>query len=343
MTSAVLSGAINRQIVFVSRPDGTPCAENFELRSAVRPEPRAGEALIQMRWLSIDGFMVGRLRGEGNYTAGVALGEVMHAFGVGVVAATNRADRSVGDFVFGPLGMQEWAIEGPDLPTRKLDPHLAPVQSALGVLGISGWSAYFGLLEIARPTAGETVAVSAGTGAVGALVGQIARLKGCKTIAIVGSEEKADEACSFYGYTRAVVHRSPSLAQDLVDVSPDGIDVYFDNVGGDIYEAVLPRLNNHGRVVVCGRLATAHLADTSLDHGPRDHNTILVKRLRKEGFIVSDFADRFDEATSELARWVSDGKVILQEDVVDGLERAPEALERLLSGKNRGKQLVRLG
>jgi NADPH-dependent curcumin reductase len=332
----------NHQVILAKRPAGLPQLTDFEMRMIPLAPIGPDQALVQIIWLSIDGFMIARMRPEENYAAGVNPGDVMQAYGVGRVTQSNRTDRHVGDFVFGPFGMQQWAIDDGNPMTRTLDPAFGPIQSALGIQGISGWSAYFGLLDVGQPKPGETVAVSAGAGAVGALVGQIASLNGCKTIAIVGSEAKAAQTVGEYGYTASVVRGSSDFSERLKQAAPGGIDVYFDNVGGDLYDDVLECINTFGRVVVCGRLATAHLTDTAQDFGPRDHNTLLVKRIRKQGFLVSDYAARFTEATSAIAAWQAEGKIKLAEDVLVGLGQAPAALIRLVTGGNNGKQLVRI-
>jgi NADPH-dependent curcumin reductase CurA len=333
---------VNTRIVLKSRPNGLPAIADFAVETAAIPQPGPGEALVEVMWLSVDGFMIARLRVEENYTAGVAIGDVMQAYGIGRVTASNRIDRAIGDIVFGAFGMQQWALDQGSLVGRVLDPAMGPPQSALGILGISGWSAYFGLLDIGQPKAGETVVVSAGTGAVGALVGQIAKLHGCRTIALVGSEKKVRQAIDLYGYDAAIGRHDSDFDAQLKCAAPQGIDVYFDNVGGDLYDRLLPSMAIGGRIVVCGRLATAHLSDTSADVGPRDHNTILVKRLRKRGFLVSDFAARFGEASKTLADWQAKGHIRLAEDVLEGIEQGPAALLRLLSGGNMGKQLIRV-
>lgn len=333
---------VNKRIVLTSRPVGLPDLDNFAVQEVAIPILQEGQALVEIMWLSIDGFMVGRLRAEENYTAGVAVGDVIQAYGVGRVTESARADRSVGDIVFGMFGLQQWAIDTVGTLNRVIDPADGPIQGSLGILGISGWSAYFGLLEIGQPKAGETVAVSAGTGAVGALVGQIAKIQGCKTLAIVGSDHKARQAIDVYGYSDAIVRHGDDFPSRLQCAAPDGIDVYFDNVGGHLYDQLLSVMNTNGRIVVCGRLASAHLSETSADMGPRDHNVVLVKRLRKQGFLVSDFAARFREASNAISVWQALGQIHLAEDILDGIEHAPAALLRLLSGANVGKQLVRV-
>lgn len=342
MSSGASAAAVNRRVLVARRPVGRPTAEDFALETVALPVLTAGEALIRILWLSIDGFMVGRLRAEENYTSGVAPGDVMQAMAVGEVIASNRSDRRVGDMVVGMMGMQQWFIDRDAVPLSPVDPARGPVQMALGLFGISGWSAYFGLLAVGRPVAGETVVVSAGTGAVGAIVGQIARLHGCRSVAIVGGAEKAALATDVYGYDAAVDRHDPALGARLAAAAPDGIHVYFDNVGGDLYDLVLEQMQPHGRIVVCGRLATAHLVDTALDIGPRDHGRLLVRRLVKTGFLVTDHAPRFAEATAQLMDWHARGQLRLSEDVLHGIENAPAALVRLLTGQNRGKQLVKL-
>ncbi|MFN7397776.1 MAG: NADP-dependent oxidoreductase [Sandaracinobacter sp.] len=332
----------NRRILLERRPNGLPQISDFAADCVVVPDVDEGEALVRVLWLSIDGFMVGRLRAEENYTSGVQPGDVMQALAVGEVIQSRRGDRSVGDIVCGQMGMQQWYLDRGNEALWSVDPSAGPLQSALGILGVAGWSAYFGLLDIGRPRPGETVAVSAATGGVGALAGQIARIMGCRTIAIVGTEEKARIALQAYGYDSAVVRRDARFESLLKAAAPDGIDVYFDNAGGDLYDAVLAHMRVHGRIVVCGRLASAHLADTSLDIGPRDHSRLLVRRLCKQGFLVTDFASQFSEATAQLAKWQREHGLHLLEDVLDGIDMAPLGLVRNVQGQNTGKQLIRL-
>lgn len=330
------------QVRVARRPQGLVQESDFSLWRCPIAMPEAGEALIRVLWISIDGFMIGRLRAEDNYAAGVSPGEVMQALAVGEVVASNRPDRCVGEIFCGLMGMQEWYLDRGQVELEKIDPDTGPVQDALGILGFAGRSAYFGLLEVGRPAAGETVAVSAGTGGVGAIAGQIGNISNCRTVAIVGTEDKAIRAVRHYNYSAAVVRHGADFEARLREAAPDGIDVYFDNVGGDLYDEVLAQINVRGRIVICGRLASAHLADTAYDIGPRDASRILVRRLTKQGFLVTDYADRFPEAAAALAAWRNAGRLHLDEDVLDGIERAPEGLTRIVSGKNRGKQLVRL-
>lgn len=333
----------NRRVIVARRPSGLPQTSDFSLDSIAVDAPAEGEVLVRTLWLSIDGFMVGRLRAEANYATGVGLGDVMQAMAVGEVITSSRSDRRVGEIVCGMMGMQEWFVDRGDVPLMSVDPAHGPIQLALGVLGISGWTAYFGLLDIGRALPGETVAVSAGVGAVGALVGQIAKIRGCRTVAIVGNSLKADLAIKEYAYDAAVVRGTADLAEQLTRAAPDGVDVFFDNAGGDLYDTVLDHMRVHGRIVVCGRIAAAHLTDTLQDVGPRDTSRVLVKRLTKSGFLVSDFAARFPEASAKLAEWRAQGRLRLNEDVLWGIDSAPAALVRLVNGENSGKQLVNLG
>ncbi|MFN7230324.1 MAG: NADP-dependent oxidoreductase [Brevundimonas sp.] len=333
----------SRCIVVTSLPCGPINEANFNLEMrALRPlEP--GEFLVRLHWLSVDPFMVSRLRAEANYTAGVSVGDVMQAYGVGRVEATNSSQYAHGDFVTGFFGMREWAIDNGESQVRKIDPALGPVQTALGVFGLAGITAYFGLMEVGAPKRGETVAVSAGVGSVGLLVGKIAAFHGCRTVAIVGSDEKVAAAVTTLGFDAAVNRRSARLDLDLAQACPDGVDVYFDNAGGDLYDSVLQHMNVGGRIIVCGRVASAHLAETKLDVGPRDANAILVKRLRKQGFLATDYASRAPEAIATLAEIIREGGTLPPEDVVDGIDQAPRALVRMLRGDNIGKQLVYIG
>ena len=338
-----MSQLINRQIVLASRPTGKPESANFRLDETAIPVPEDGQVLCKTIYLSLDPYMRGRMNAGKSYAPPVEIDEVMGAGTVGQVIESNNSKFNAGDFVFGYGGWQEfWVQNGTEL--KKVDPQLAPISTATGVLGMPGVTAYTGLLNIGKPKKGETVVVAAASGAVGSVVGQIARLKGARAVGIAGSAEKCKYVTEELGFDACVNHNSPEFAEALKVACADGIDVYFENVGGKVFETVSPLFNDFARIPVCG-IISAYNA-TELPPGPnltpllmRD---ILVKRLTFRGFIVWDFASQENEALSELANWIKDGKLHYREDIVDGLENAPEAFIGLLEGKNFGKLVVRV-
>jgi NADPH-dependent curcumin reductase CurA len=338
-----MSARKNRQIVLASRPEGEPSPDNFRLVEKEVPAPGDGQVLLKTLWLSLDPYMRGRISAAKSYARPVEIGEVMVGGAVSEVLESRNAHWKSGDIVMGYTGWQEYALsDGKGL--RKLDPKVAPISTALGVLGMPGMTAYCGLFLIGQPKPGETVAVAAATGAVGAVVGQLAKLRGCRAIGIAGGPEKCRYLLDELGFDAAVDHRAPDLKEKLAAVCPDGIDVYFENVGGVVWDAVFPLLNTFARVPVCGVIA--HYNDTELppgpDRTPRLMRAILTKRLTVRGFLVSDFGDQEAAFLRDMSRWVREGKIKYREDVVDGLEAAPQALIGLLKGRNFGKLLVRV-
>jgi hypothetical protein len=297
--------------------------------------------LVRVVYLSIDPYMRGRMSDARSYVPPVALGDVMEGGTVGEVVRSNHPRFAMGDVVEGRLGWQEYAVtDGKGV--RKIDPSLAPISTAVGVLGMPGLTAYFGLLEVGQPKAGETVVVSAASGAVGGLVGQIAKLKGCRAVGLAGSDAKVDYLTRELGYDAGINYRTtPDLDAALRAACPGGIDVYFDNVGGRITEAVTRHVNPFARIAVCGLISQYNLTEPEL--APRNERFVLVKRVRILGFLVFDFAARYKEGLAQLTEWLRQGRLKYREDVVDGLERAPDALLAVLQGRNFGKMLVRVG
>jgi hypothetical protein len=330
----------NRQIVLAARPVGLPKPSDFRLVETPIPEPGPGEMLVRARYLSLDPYMRGRMSDASSYARPVAIGEVMVGAVVGDVVRSRHPDFAEGAIVEERLGWQEYGLSR-GREARKVDPRLAPISTALGVLGMPGLTAYFGLLEVGRPRPGETVVVSAGAGAVGAVVGQIARLGGCRAVGVAGSRAKIDYIVGELGFDAGIDYREASdLDQALADACPRGVDVYFDNVGGRITEAVSRHVNLFARVAVCGLVSQYNLAQPEV--APRNERFVLVNRVRVQGFIVSDFYQRRDEGLRQLAEWLREGKLRYREDIVDGLENAPAAFIGMLQGRNLGKQLVRL-
>lgn len=330
----------NRQVVLVSRPVGIPEAGHFEIRTAPRPEPTDGQFLVRNLYLSIDPAMRGWVNAAANYSEPVGIGEVMRSLAVSEITNSRHPDYAVGEIVCGLFGWQEVAVSDGGNVWFKHDSSTAPVATALGVLGINGITAYFGLLNVCEPKPGETVVVSTAAGGVGSAVGQIAKIKGCRTVGITGSEDKVRQCREEFGYDAAINYRTADLDADLAKACPDGVDIYFDNTSGAISDAVYRGLNVGARCVVCGTASVASWEPWP--EGPRIERHLLVKRARIQGFLLFDYADRFPEARAQLAAWLDEGKLTYRLDVLDGLEQAPSAIGRLYAGENRGKLLVRL-
>jgi NADPH-dependent curcumin reductase CurA len=288
--------------------------------------------------------MRGWISDAANYSTPVPLGAPMRSFTLGEVAESNLASYAPGDLVYGRQGWQEWAVsDGSDID-RKVDPADGPPTAALHVLGLNGITAYFGLMEVGQPKEGETVVVSTAAGAVGSVVGQIARIKGCRAVGITGSAEKVRQCTDEFGYDAAVdYHAETDLSAALGAACPNGVDVYFDNTGGLISDAVMRHLNVGARIVICGTMGIPDVGPGEPPpQGPRPNRALLVARARMQGFLVLDHMHRADEAVAELSQWLRGGKLHYAEDIVDGLENAPAALVRLLAGENRGKMLIRV-
>lgn len=334
-----------RRIVLAARPVGEPKGDDFRMEEAPLPEPGPGQILLRTLWLSLDPYMRGRMSDAPSYAAPVGIGQVMEGGTISEVVASNNDRFAPGDIVLGRSGWQTHAIsDGASL--RQIDPATAPVQASLGVLGMPGMTAYSGLLEIGKPQAGETVVVAAASGPVGSLVGQIAKIKGARAVGIAGGPEKCRYVVDELRFEACLDHRAPDLAGRLKAACPNGIDVYFENVGGPVLEAVIPLLNPFARIPVCGTIA--HYNDTGAannagpDKLPMMMRTILTRKLTVRGFIVTDFAARHDDFLRDVSAWLKEGRVKYREDIVEGLQNAPRALIGLLRGENFGKMLVRV-
>ena len=333
----------SKRIVLASRPHGRPNLENFRLETVPVAELGEGQVLLKLLYLSLDPYMRGRMSEAKSYAAPVAIGDVMEGGTVGEVIVSRHKDFAVGDKVVSHSGWQAYAVaDGAGL--RKLDPAIAPVSTALGVLGMPGFTAYAGLLTIGQPKEGETVVVAAASGPVGSAVGQIARLKGARAVGIAGGAEKCRALIEEFGFDVALDHYQPDFAEALKAACPNGIDVYFENVGGKVFEAVFPLLNQFARVPVCGLVAQYN--STGVFEGPdrlpilmRD---VLSKSLTIRGFIQRDFSEQRPAFYQAMTQWIADGTVRYREDIVEGLENAPEAFIGLLEGKNFGKLVVKL-
>ncbi len=331
---------VNRQITLAARPVGFPKVSDFHMVYAPLPSPSAGEVLVRSIYLSLDPYMRGRMNDAASYARPVSIGEVMPGGAVAFVLESAHPEFRSGDAVEGMLGWQEYAVaQGNEL--RKIDPSSAPISTALGVLGMPGLTAFFGLLDICDPQPGETVVVSGAAGAVGMLVGQIAKIKGCRVVGVAGSDAKTSWLLDELGFDAALNYKT---AEDfdgkLEKLCPAGIDVYFDNVGGAITDSVMRLLNAGARISVCGQISQYNLEKP--EQGPRWLGQLVVKQAKMEGFLVSAYAERFPEGLAQLATWLKQGKLKYREEVAHGIEAAPQAFIGMLQGKNQGKQLVQL-
>ena len=327
----------NKKVVLASRPVGPVSESNFRVEEAPVPKPADGEVLVRNLWLSLDPYMRGRMSDAKSYVKGVDIGEVMVGQTVGEVVESRHAKLKVGDTVLTQLG---WQLYGSTKEATKIDTSRGPASYYLGLLGMPGLTAYFGLKELGQPKAGETVVVSAASGAVGSIVGQLAKLWGCRAIGIAGGPEKCAYVKQELGFDACLDYKAGNLRDALKEACPKGVDVYFDNVGGDILDLTLARMNLFGRVVVCGTISDYNSTDP---YKVRNWRAILVNRLRVQGMIVFDWKDRYGEALKALGGYFAEGKLNYRESVVQGLENAPRGLIDLLGGRNFGKQLVKLG
>lgn len=330
--------ATNRAVTLVARPVGEPSEADFELVEREAPEPGAGEVLVRVLWASVDPYQRGRMSEGRSYAKPVELGEVMTAQAVGEVVESNDSRFEPGELVVGQLGWQELAVaRGGTL--RRVHPALDPPTLALHAVGATGFTAYFGLLDVCEPKPGDTVVVSGAGGAVGSVAGQIARIMGCRVVGIAGGPEKRADLLDLYGFDVGIDYKGEDLRAALKDACPDGVDVYFDNCGGDISAAVHARLNVGARIAICGQISQYNAERPQPTFAP---GLLIVFRAKMQGFLVSDYAARFDEAAARLARWVAQGELRWREHVTEGLEQAPRAFVGMLRGENRGKALVRV-
>jgi hypothetical protein len=333
-------GEGNRQFHLVRMPEGPLTSDCFRLVRAAMPEPKDGEVLLKTQYVSIDAANRAWMQGA-TYREALGAGTLMAARGVGEVIVSNHPDFKPGDLAFGDCGWQEYAV----LPGQSLmkQPRVTPLSHLLSVYGVSGLTAYFGLAEVAGAKASDTVVISAAAGAVGSFAGQIAKILGCRVVGIAGGDAKCRWLMEELGYDAAVDYKAGGIAEALKAACPEGLDVYFDNVGGEIFETALSQMKLHGRIACCGVVSTYDAA-AQPEHGPRGVPFLLVvRRLRMEGFIVSDFFGRRDEALKQLQAWVAEGRLKVIEDIVEGFEALPDALIGLLHGRNRGKRMVRIG
>jgi NADPH-dependent curcumin reductase CurA len=331
---------LNRQVLLKARPSGIPQAEHFEIVEAPVAEPIDGQIVIRNQYLSVEPAMRGWVSSVGNYSDPVPLGGVMRAFSVGRVVASRSTAFAVDDIVTGMFGWQDYAVVDVSKVQRRISDLDLPISTALGVLGLNGLTAYFALLDIGQPKAKETVVVSTAAGAVGSCVGQIAKIKGCRTIGIAGGTKKTALCLNEFGYDVAIDYQAENLETEIAKACPNGINVYFDNTAGEISDAVLKNLAVGARVIICGTAAIASWNPPPL--GPRVERHLLVKRARMQGFLIFDYADRYPEGLHTLTEWVRTGSIRYREDVLEGIESAPDSIAGLYRGENLGKRLIRI-
>ena len=328
----------NKRVLLASRPAGWVSEDNFRIDSAPVPQPREGEVLVRNLWLSLDPYMRGRMNEGKSYAARQEIGEVMVGGTAGEVVESKNPKFAKGDQVLGMFGWQQYGLsDGKGL--NKVDASRVPLPAYLGVLGMPGVTAWVGLLDICQPKAGETVVVSAASGAVGSVVGQIARIKGCRAVGIAGGKQKCDYVVKELGFDACVDYKAGKLNDDLKAALPKGIDCYFENVGGEILDAALRRMNAFSRIAVCGLISQYNATEP---YGVKNFQSILTNRIKVQGFIVSDRMELWAKALPELIGWVAAGKIKYRESVAQGLENAPKAFIGLLKGENFGKQLVKI-
>jgi NADPH-dependent curcumin reductase CurA len=328
----------NKQWTLKTRPTGMVGREHFDLVTGAAPSPKPGEAVVRTEYISLDPAMRGWVNDAKSYVPPVGIGEVMRAGGVGRVVASNDPSLAVGDWVTGMTGVQQFAAQ-PAKQWTKIDARLAPPERWLGALGMPGMTAYFGLFDVGQPRAGETLVVSAASGAVGAVVGQLGKIAGLRVIGIAGGPQKCSYIVDELGFDGAIDYKHDDVRKKLRELAPDGIDIYFDNVGGEILDIALTQIARRARVVVCG--AISQYNDPAFV-GPKNYMQLLVQHARMEGFVVFYYAQRYPEAAKAIGRWLGTGKIKAREDVVDGIEQFPEALQKLYRGENFGKLVLKV-
>lgn len=334
----------SRKVVLASRPKGAPVSDNFRLENVAKPEPKDGEVLLKTIYLSLDPYMRGRMSDAKSYADPVEIDDVMVGGTVAQVEASNNDKFAVGDWVLSYSGWQDYSVsDGKDLMPLGQNPENPSY--ALGIMGMPGFTAYMGLLDIGQPKEGDTVVVAAATGPVGATVGQIAKIKGCKAVGVAGGEEKCRYAVETLGFDACIDHKADNFEQQLEEACADGIDVYYENVGGKVFDAVLPLLNTGARVPLCGLVSQYNA--TELPSGPDRMGmlmgTLLTKRIKMQGFIIfDDYGHRYDEFAQDMMQWIKDGTIHYREQVVEGLENAPQAFIGMLDGENFGKLVVKV-
>ncbi|MFC7786275.1 MULTISPECIES: NADP-dependent oxidoreductase [unclassified Rossellomorea] len=329
-----------QQIQLVARPEGMPVKEDFNFKEIEVPKPSEGQVLVKTLYLSVDPYMRGRMSDAKSYVEPFQLNEALAGGAVGEVVESESGHFQKGDFVVGMLPWQEYSLAD-EKQIRSIDPEVAPISTHLSILGMTGLTAYFGLLDIGQPKEGETVVVSGAAGAVGSVVGQIAKIKGARVVGIAGSDEKVSYLTDTLGFDEGINYKTTdNIYTALKEACPNGIDVYFENVGGEIGDAALSLLNKHARVPVCGAISSYNKTDRDL--GPRVQTRLIKSSALMKGFVVNDYNDRFKEGATELGQWLSQGKLQYEETITEGLENVTDAFLGLFQGKNIGKQLVKI-
>ena len=330
---------MNKSWILHKRPSGYPKSEDFKLVESELPELLEGEILIESKFLSLDPYMRGRMNDTKSYAPSVKLGDVMTGEAVGKVIKSRNRKIKEGYFVNAHIGWQEYGKTDGN-SARIIDPNLAPISTALGVLGMPGLTAYFGLLNICKPLPGDTVVVSAASGAVGAIVGQIAKIMGCRVIGIAGSEQKIDYCSSELNFDFVINYKKENVINKILEYAPEGVDVYFDNVGGEISDAVISNIAIGGRIAICGQISLYNLEEPSM--GPRMGGTLLINQASMQGFLVFQFKSQYQDGLIRLSDWVRKGSLKYKEDIIDGIENVPKAFIGMMNGNNFGKLLIRL-
>ena len=330
---------MNKSWILYNRPSGYPKSEDFRLVESELPELLEGEILIESKFLSLDPYMRGRMNDTKSYAPSLKLGDVITGEAVGKVIKSRNRKIKEGYFVNAHIGWQEYGkTDGNSV--RIIDPNLAPISTALGILGMPGLTAYFGLLNICKPLPGDTVVVSAASGAVGAIVGQIAKIMGCRVIGIAGSEQKIDYCSSELNFDFVINYKKENVINKILEYAPEGVDVYFDNVGGEISDAVISNIAIGGRIAICGQISLYNLEEASM--GPRMGGTLLINQASMQGFLVFQFKSQYQDGLIRLSDWVRKGSLKYKEDIIDGIENVPKAFIGMMNGKNFGKLLIRL-
>ena len=330
---------MNKSWILHKRPSGYPKSEDFRLVESELPKLLEGEILIESKFLSLDPYMRGRMNDTKSYAPSLKLGDVITGEAVGKVIKSRNRKIKEGYFVNAHIGWQEYGkTDGNSV--RIIDPNLAPISTALGILGMPGLTAYFGLLNICKPLPGDTVVVSAASGAVGAVVGQIAKIMGCRVIGIAGSEQKIDYCSSELNFDFVINYKKENVINKILEYAPEGVDVYFDNVGGEISDAVISNIAIGGRIAICGQISLYNLEEASM--GPRMGGTLLINQASMQGFLVFQFKSQYQDGLIRLSDWVRKGSLKYKEDIIDGIENVPKAFIGMMNGQNFGKLLIRL-
>ena len=334
-------GQENRQVWLQSRPNGIPQARDFSIRRVAIERPAEGQLLVRNEFLSVDPAMRGWIADASTYWPRIEIGDTMRAFSAGEVVESLNPRYAVGDKVMGIFGWQDYAVVDEARVMRKVVERDMPLAASLGVLGLNGLTAYFGLLDVCRPKAGETVVVSTAAGAVGSAAGQIAKIKGCRTVGVTGGSDKVRQCLGEFGFDAAIDYKATSnLDEALRAACPNGVDAYFDNTSGPIHDAVMRQINLHARIAICG--TASYASWDPWNEGPRPERHLLVKRATMQGFLTTDFAARYEEAIADLVGWIRDGRLRYREDMLEGIEAAPGAIQTLYGGANSGKLVIRL-